>query len=66
MEDILGNLFSENIDALFSLPAEVKMILFVALVIFIGGGIIKKAFQFLKIVVIVAVIYFGLVAAGIL
>ncbi len=64
--EFFGSLFEQNANALLSLPTEVKTILVVALIICIVTSILKKAFQFLKVVVLVAIAYFVLTAAGVI
>lgn len=59
-------LFNENSDALLALPTEVKTILVISLVIMFGTSLVKKAWRFIKIVAIVAVIYVAAVYLGII
>ena len=57
--------FGKNQDALLQLPAEIKQIIAVALILALGGSLISKTFGFLKYVLLVIAIYFGLTYFGI-
>ena len=52
------NFLYENKDAIIALPQEVKIIILAALCISIGTSLIKSAFRFAKVLILVAAAYF--------
>ena len=61
LSGFLYYLFSENKDALLALPAAMKTICTASIIISFGLGLMKSAMRLIKIVAIVAVVYFGAV-----
>ena len=52
------NLFLENKDALLALPTEIKTIAMIAMIVSIGGGIIRRMWKLVEIVIVVGLLYF--------
>lgn len=59
-------LFMENKDALLALPSSVKTICAVSIAILFGMGLLRSAMRLIKIMAVVAVVYFGAVYLGVI
>lgn len=62
----LYNLFMENKDAVLALPTEIKTILMISLAITIGGGIVRRVWGLVKVMIVVAILYFGATFLGLI
>lgn len=59
-------LILENSTALLALPTELKMLLLAAFLITFVYGVIRKLWKIVKLVLLIAVIYFALTYFGVI